>query len=201
MECNKEAIKLMHKYLDRELSQKEEQELRAHLQTCEKCQHHFHDLKRTVTLLESTSTIQAPSNFTAKVMDNLPKEKKRVSYMRWFRAHPVITAAAIFFILMFSSAFSMWDADGQVFVSNKENLIIQDGTVIVPEGVTVDGDLKVKNLDIDIQGKVNGNVTVINGDHLMASAGQVTGEIKQINQVFEWMWYHIKDFAESVFSF
>ncbi|UFT99546.1 anti-sigma factor [Radiobacillus kanasensis] len=201
MECNKEAVKLMHKYLDRELSQKEEQDLRAHLQTCERCQEHFHDLKRTVTLLESTSTLQAPTHFTAKVMDSLPREKKRVSYRRWFRAHPIVTAAAIFFILMFSSAFSMWNENGQVSVSKQENLIIKDGTVIVPEGVTVEGDLVVKNGNLDIKGAVDGNVIVINGEHLMASAGQVTGEIKQVNQIFGWMWYHLKDFTESVFSF
>jgi hypothetical protein len=32
----------------------------------------------------------------------------------------------------------------------------------------------------------------------MASAGKVTGEIKQINEIFDWLWYHIKEKGEDV---
>ncbi|WP_324777811.1 anti-sigma factor [Virgibacillus senegalensis] len=151
-------------------------------------------------MLKSGSEIQAPAGFTAKVMESLPKEKKRVGYMRWFRAHPIITAAAIFFLFMFSGIFSAWNQDGQLSVSKQQNLIIKDDTVIVPEDVVVDGDLVVKNGDLKIEGEVNGDVVIINGDHLMASAGQVSGDLKEVNQVFDWIWYHIKDIAKSVFS-
>ncbi|CQR48470.1 Anti-sigma-W factor RsiW [Paraliobacillus sp. PM-2] len=58
----------------------------------------------------------------------------------------------------------------------------------------------MKNVDLQIDGNVNGNVTLINGEHLMASAGNINGEIEQVNQVFEWMWYHIKKFGKNMIN-
>ncbi|GGM39253.1 anti-sigma-W factor RsiW [Paraliobacillus quinghaiensis] len=200
MSCNKEIIKLMHKYLDEELSITEEKKLRSHLQSCQGCQDHFRELTRTVALLKSSSNMQPSTSFTANVMSNLPKEKKHLSYIRWFKSHSFITAAAIFFLFMLGSIFSIWDEDGQLSVSKDHNVIINDYTVIVPEGVIIDGDLVVKNGDLKIDGAVNGNVTLINGEHLMASAGNISGEIEQVNQVFEWMWYHLKRIGKSVFD-
>ncbi|WP_186578126.1 anti-sigma factor family protein [Aquibacillus kalidii] len=201
MSCDKHIVNLMHNYLDGDLTKQEEQQLRSHLQTCQACQKHFHELKRTLSLLKGNSDIQAPTNFTASVMSNLPKERKRVSYSRWFKAHPALTAAAIFFVLMFGGIFSAWDQDNQLSYPKGKNLVIKDDTVIVPEGVVVDGDLVVKNGDLKIDGSVNGDVVIINGDHLMASAGNISGEIEQVNQVFDWIWYHIKDITKSVFAF
>ncbi|MCT2536102.1 anti-sigma factor [Aquibacillus koreensis] len=201
MSCNHTIVELMHKYLDRDLTKSEEDLLRSHLQSCHACQSHFHELKRTTTLLNSSNDLKPSVDFTAKVMANLPKEKKRVGYMRWFKGHPVLTAAAIFFILMFGSIFSAWDQDNQLSVSKDKNLIIQEDTVIVPEGVTIEGDLVVKNGSLKIDGSVDGDVVIINGEHLMASAGNVSGEIEYVNQVFDWIWYHLKDFAKNVFAF
>jgi cytoskeletal protein CcmA (bactofilin family) len=70
--------------------------------------------------------------------------------------------------------------------------------VVVPQGKVVEGDVVVKNGNLRVEGEVNGNVTVINGtvingEKYLASAGQVTGEIEEINQVFEWIWFTMKD--------
>ncbi|MUV38201.1 Anti-sigma-W factor RsiW [Lentibacillus sp. JNUCC-1] len=213
MSCNNEAKKLMHKYLDGDLSHNEQNELRTHLETCEACQAHFHELKRTITLIQGQKSeqIKAPSGFAAGVMDQLPAEKKRYKYMRWFRMHPVLTAAAIFLVLMFGGMFSEWNKDQELVVSKQENLLIEGDTVIVPEGVTVEGDLVIKNGNLEIKGKIDGDVTLINGslikqneplngDGLMASVGEINGEFKEIDQVFEWMWYHIKNIAVGVTS-
>ncbi|MFC4559610.1 zf-HC2 domain-containing protein [Virgibacillus kekensis] len=209
MNCNGEAIELMHKYLDGDLTKQEEAKLRIHLEECEACQKHFHELKRTITLIQSTEHVPVPENFTANVMANLPAEKKRIKYLRWFKAHPALVSAAIFFIFMFSGVFTAWNQEGELVVSKQENLIIKGDTVIVPEGVTVSGDLLVKNGNLRIDGKVDGNVTLINGElvdsslegsGLMASAGGVNGELKQVDQMFEWIWFHLKDMFQSVFS-
>ncbi|WP_112179344.1 MULTISPECIES: anti-sigma factor [Paraliobacillus] len=200
MGCNKEVVALMHNYLDGDLSNQEETELRYHLQTCQACQKYFQELTRTTTLLKNSNEIQVPTNFTANVMKQLPKEKIRHGYKRWFKNHPLLTAAAIFFIFMFGSVFSVWDEDGQLSVSKDSNLIIKEDTVIVPKNVIIEGDLVVKNGDLKIDGQVNGNVVLINGEQLMASAGNITGEIEQVNQVFEWMWYHIKKVSKGVFN-
>ncbi|MGP4109193.1 zf-HC2 domain-containing protein [Virgibacillus sp. L01] len=209
MNCNKDTIELMHKYLDGDLTKQEETKLRGHLEGCEDCQKHFHELKRTITLVQSTENISAPADFTAKVMEKLPTEKKRVRYKRWFKAHPIVTSAAIFFIFMFSGIFSAWNQQSELVVSKQENLVIQGDTVIVPEGVTVSGDLLVKNGILKIDGTVDGNVTLINselmddsieGSGLMASAGEVNGELKEVDRIFEWIWFHLKDTVESIFS-
>lgn len=200
MNCNTEAVRLMHIYLDGDLTKDQEQRLRYHLEDCPDCQKHFHELKRTMMLIQNDHEIQAQSDFTSKVMANLPREKKRTSYRRWFRAHPLLTSAAIFFLFMMSAIVSAWNTDSQLSVSKQQNLLVQNETVIVPEGVTVEGDLVVKNGDLRIDGAVNGDVILINGNHLTASAGEVTGELQQVNQVFEWIWYHIKEITKSVFS-
>src|SRR5690625_2824952 len=138
MNCNnKEAVELMHRYLDGGLTTAEDNKLRLHLEDCEVCQQHFHELKRTITLIQSAESVTAPEGFTANVMNSLPSEKKRVRYMRWFKAHPIITAAAIFFIFMVGGMLSMWDQNTELVVSKEEDLIIDGDTVIVPPNVVV----------------------------------------------------------------
>lgn len=188
----------MHEYLDDEISSAQEAELRSHLQSCVECQKHFHELKKAIALVQSTSHIQAPSDFTANVMSRLPKEKKRVWVQRWFKAHPLITAASLFIFLMLGSLMSSFNANDDFSVSNHSNIIVENNTVIVPEGETVKGDLVVKNGKLRIEGKVEGNVTVINGERYMASAGEVTGNIQEINEAFSWMWFHIKKTVNNV---
>jgi anti-sigma factor RsiW len=212
LDCHKKALELMHKHLDGDIKREEEHELKVHLEDCSTCQKHLHELKRTITLIQSAERIKAPEGFTRKVMDQLPVEKKRVRYIRWFKMHPILTAAAIFFLFMLTGLFSAWEKDTQLVVSNPENLIIKGDLVIVPEGVTVNGDLVVQNGNLKIDGTVNGNVTLINGklvddrdslnsDGLMASVGEVNGKFKEVDAVFEWVWYHIQNVFKGVFAF
>lgn len=200
LKCPAEVVLYMHEYLDEEISAEHEAELRAHLQSCKDCQAHFHELRKTIALVRSTSHIKAPIDFTANVMAKLPKEKRKVGFQRWFRQHPLFTAASLFLVLMVGSLFSSWEQDHQFSVSKQPNLVVQNDTVIVPKGEVVKGDVIVKNGKLKIEGQVEGNVTVINGEKYMASAGQVTGEIKEVNAVFDWMWYHIKRTAKEVVS-
>lgn len=211
LKCNPEAVQLMHKYLDGDLIKEEETQLQRHLEDCEECQQHFHELKRTITLIQSTERFEAPVDFTANVMKNLPTERKRVKYLRWFKMHPMLTAAAIFFILMFTGVFTTWNQDNQLVVSKQDNLIIEGDTVIVPEGEVVEGDLLVKNGNLIIYGTVDGDVTLVNGKlledspldsgGLMASVGEVNGEFENVDRMFEWVWYKLKSFTKNIFSF
>ena len=210
MDCKKDVIPLMHHFLDGDISREDKTKLRKHLEQCSDCQKHFHELKRTISWIKNAEPVMAPVDFTQQVMQKLPTEKKHVKYMRWFKMHPVITAAAIFFILMLSGAFSAWQQDSKLTVSKQDDLIIQGDTVIVPEGVTVDGDLVVKNGNLKIEGTVDGNVTLINGkliqdqlngEGLMASVGEVNGEFKKVDQVFEWIWFNLQNLFRGVFSF
>ncbi|MGP4040196.1 anti-sigma factor family protein [Gracilibacillus sp. D59] len=201
MKCNKEIVELMHQYLDGDITKNDEQLLRSHLQSCEACQKHFQELKRTVALVTANIELKPSKDFTSNVMAGLPKEKKRTTVKRWMKLHPMITAAAIFFIFMFSGILSAWNQEQQQLSYPKgQNLVVENDTVIVPEDVVIEDDLEVKNANVKVEGEVQGDVILINGDNLSASAGKIAGDIKEVDQVFNWMWYKLKGLVESVFS-
>jgi anti-sigma factor RsiW len=200
MKCSEQIIELMHEFLDEEIELEKEQILRDHLQNCKDCETLFNELKKTIAFVKSTSFLQAPPNFTANVLANLPKEKKKIGIERWLKNHPLLAAASLFFILMLGSLFSTWNQDRDFSVSKQKNLVVKNNTVIVPKGEVVKGDVIVQNGKIKIEGEVKGNVTVINGEKYMASAGHVTGKIEVVNKVFDWIWYYMKKTANDVLN-
>ncbi|MDQ0976682.1 anti-sigma factor RsiW [Neobacillus niacini] len=198
MKCDEKIVELMHEYLDEEIDPENEMILRDHLKSCKDCETLFNEYKRTIAVVKGTSRMQAPPNFTTKVMASLPKEKKKVGMQRWLRNHPLIAAASLFIVLMTGSLISTWNQDREFSVSKQENLVVENGTVIVPEGEVVKGDVIVRNGELRIEGEVQGDVTVINGEQYLASAGNVTGQIEEVNEVFDWIWYHMKRTAFEV---
>src|SRR5690625_2471288 len=104
MTC-KNRVQIMHDYLDGQLSRENERELSAHLETCQNCQKHFHELSRTITLVQSFPKIEAPKDFTTKVMQQLPEERKHMRYHRWLSKHPYLLAAAVLFMFFIGSLF------------------------------------------------------------------------------------------------
>ena len=197
-QCPENIEDYMHDYLDDDISEDHKNVLLLHIAECDECRNTFHELRETVTLLKS-DPITAPSGFTANVMRNLPKEARRVNLKKWLQQNPLLIAASLFIILMGSTIFSYWGGDEQFSFSKDPNLVVEGQTVIVPEGKTVKGDLVVKNGNIKVEGKVNGDVTVINGHNYLAGAGEVTGEIEEVDQLFEWIWFHIKNTMSGVF--
>ncbi|WP_419882676.1 zf-HC2 domain-containing protein [Peribacillus sp. B-H-3] len=200
MSCHNEFLEYMHEYLDEEISDEREGQLREHLQTCSECRLHFHELKKAEALVQGLPSRRAPAHFTDRVMANLPKEKKNAGARRWLKNHPFITAASLFILLMAGSVISIWNQDPHFSVSKKSNIVVERNTVIVPKGKTVNGDIVVQNGDIRIEGKVKGNVTVINGHEYLASAGSVTGEIEMVNKIFDWLWFKMKNAGKAVFQ-
>jgi anti-sigma factor RsiW len=196
--CPEQIIELMHEYLDEEITPDQERLLREHLQSCKECEGIFNELKKTVAFVKSISTMQAPDDFTANVLSRLPKEKRTIWMQRWLKNHPLLAAASLFIILMMGSVFSTWNQDREFSVSKQKNLVVKNNTVIVPKGETVKGDVIVRNGKLKIEGEVQGDVTVINGEKYLASAGHVTGQIDEVNEVFDWIWYHIKKTTQDV---
>jgi anti-sigma factor RsiW len=198
LKCNDEIVDLMHEYLDEEIDPANEMILREHLKGCKECETLFNEFKKTIAVVKGTSRMQAPPDFTAKVMASLPREKKKVGMQRWLRNHPLIAAASLFLVLMMGSVLTTWNQEREFSVSKQENLVVQNDTVIVPEGEVVKGDVIVRNGKLKIEGEVQGDVTVINGEKYLASAGHVTGQIEEVNEVFDWIWYHMKKTAFDV---
>ncbi|MBT2738505.1 anti-sigma factor [Bacillus sp. ISL-7] len=196
--CPEQIIELMHEYLDEEITPDQERILREHLQNCKECEAIFNELNKTIAFVKSVSHMQVPDDFTAKVLSRLPKEKRKIWMQRWLKNHPLLAAASLFLILMMGSVFSTWNQDREFSVSKQKNLIVKNNTVIVPKGETVKGDVIVRNGTLEIEGEVQGDVTVINGEKYLASAGHVTGQIEEVNEVFDWIWYHIKKTVQDV---
>jgi len=196
--CPEQIIEIMHEYLDEEITPERERTLREHLQSCKDCEALFNELKKTIAFVKSVSYMQAPDDFTANVLARLPKEKRKIWIQRWVKNHPMLAAASLFFILMMGSLFSTWNEDREFSVTKQKNLVVQNNTVIVPKGETVKGDVIVRNGKLKIEGEVQGDVTVINGEKYLASAGHVTGQIDEVNEVFDWIWYHIKKTTHDV---
>ncbi|WP_147535939.1 anti-sigma factor family protein [Bacillus marasmi] len=202
MKCSERIIELMHEYLDGEIAPDNDSELQAHLKSCPDCKTYFLDLKKVDAHIKETVSVKAPNHFTANVMASLPpiQTKKTKRFSNWFKYHPFLTAASVFILLMTGSLVSDWQNDKQFSVTKQENLVVQHNKVIVPEGEVVKGDIIVENGDLTIEGQVDGDVTVINGEHYLASAGHVTGEIEEVDKVFEWLWFKIKDSSAKVVS-
>jgi len=205
MACEKK-IQLMHDYLDGQLSLVDEKDLSAHLQECESCQAHFHELSRTITLIQSTQKLNAPINFTEDVMNKLPQEKKHMKYRRWFNNHPYLATAILLLFFFIGSLFSGWDKNNKLVVSKIDNLVIEGNTVIVPEDIIVTGDLFIKNGNLKVNGQIEGNVTLVNGElltdkGLSASLDNISGELKHIDQALKWAWYEMNKFFEELLGF
>ncbi|WP_100406037.1 anti-sigma factor family protein [Bacillus solitudinis] len=202
MNCEHRYFELIHKYLDGDATETEKLDLEMHVANCSSCDEHLRELKKAIAFVQSSSHIEAPANFTGAVMAKLPKRKSASVWKQWTRKHPLAIAAAVFLLLMSVSVTSVWvNGDEQVTVTGSGNVLIdrESGKVVVPEGEIIEGDLVVRNGDLLVEGEVRGNILLVNSEPYYASAGHVTGEVSEVNQALEWVWYHIKNiFTESI---
>ena len=200
--CPDYIVQYMNDYLDGDLEPSKERVLKENLATCQDCQKLYHELTKTIAFVQSASHIEAPEGFVEATLSKLPKQKQRTGAKRWFRQHPLMTAAAIFVVMMSAALFSDFNNDQQFSFTKQPNVVVEGNTVIVPEGEVVTGDITVRNGDLRVDGELHGDVTVVNGQY-MASSGVITGEVEEIDQAFDWLWYSIKDVfkdAASIFS-
>jgi len=198
--CPEHIIDYMHDYLDGDISREHEQELKQHLHSCGDCKQLMQELSETIAFVKSASHITAPPDFEAAVMARLPKPKNRVGMQKWIRRHPFFVAAAVFCLFMSATLLGNFMDDQHFSVTKQPNLVVEGQTVIVPEGEVVKGDIVVKNGDLIVEGEVDGNVTIINGQY-MASSAVVSGKIEEIDEAFEWLWYSIKNSVKTAMTF
>ncbi|MBU9710729.1 zf-HC2 domain-containing protein [Evansella tamaricis] len=214
MACKNEYSILIHKYLDEEMTLLEKKKLENHIIKCKDCEGHMRELRKTVAIVQSASHIEAPINFTESVMNKLPKETNTNRWKTRLRKHPILLTAAVFFLVFVMSISSIWnDSTKEIVVKGDGHFIVDEErrVVIIPEGETISGDIIVRNGNIEIEGEVLGDITIINGEiiksdisngeNYLASAGHVAGEIHEINQVFDWLWYRVKAFFSDVINF
>jgi len=203
MEC-KQAVSLMHDYLDGDLPSEQARELQSHLEACTDCRAAFRRLEETEMMLfaanRKSESVAVSEDMTDRIMSFLPQPKKHSPVWSWVRRHPALTAAAAFILIMLGTSIGFWNADTQLVVrgSDLNRVQVEGNTVIVPEGTIVSGDLTVERGELKIYGDVEGNVTVIDGSAYQASTAHVAGQVKDINQAFDWVWYKLGNIVSEV---
>jgi len=196
--CPEQIVHNMHAYLDGDISRDDAQQLNKHLAECVECRMLMDELSMPVAFIQKAESVQAPSDFVDGVMARLPKEKSQAGVQRWLRRHPLLAAAAMFFVLMSASLFSDFGSDQNFSVTKQPNLVIEGKSVLVPMGEIVKGDIVVKNGNLRVEGEVDGNITVIKGSKYMASTAVVTGTSEEIEELFDWLWYKMKKMVKDV---
>ncbi|WP_215146294.1 hypothetical protein [Exiguobacterium qingdaonense] len=202
----------VQQYLEDGVLPEESDELRQLLEDDELYESYL-QYERIDAELKALPRPKLSADFTARVMAALPethvqtasdsvvplskpvqKERKPQSkQMIWLQRHPGLVAALLFFSLMSSATLGLWSSASETMTYTKvPGVIVSENEVIVPIGVTVERDITVQGGDLRIEGTVKGNATAVNGRAYLASAGQVTGELEQIDQMFEWVWYSLK---------
>ncbi|MCL7749666.1 anti-sigma factor family protein [Halalkalibacter alkaliphilus] len=204
MKCEQKYEELIQKLVDSEATDEEKKQLDQHLTSCAPCRQHLKELKKVIAFVQSASHIEAPPSFTKDVMARLPERKQTSKWKQWTRKHPLLVSAAVFFLLMLASVSSLWNTGNEQVVvtgSGKVQIDQESGKVIVPEGEVIEGDLIIRNGLLQVDGEVQGNVLLVNSESYYASVGHVSGEIQELNQALDWVWYHVKNFFKEVVSF
>jgi len=201
MEC-KLAVSMMHDYLDDDLPDQQQRELKEHLISCPDCRMKFKELEQTDMLMFSLmhQNPVASEELAQRIMDALPKPKKERRFITWIKIHPAITAASLFLVVMLMSTVTFWSPDGQLVVkgSDLDQVVIKGDTVIVPSGKTITGDLTIENGKAQVYGDVNGNLTIIDGSLYQASTAHISGQVKSIDQAVSWLWYKVTSMFSEV---
>ncbi|MDF2922758.1 MAG: anti-sigma factor [Paenibacillaceae bacterium] len=195
MQCS-EALPLMHEYLDGDLGEAESIALKKHLIACPSCSMLFRQIEQTEACVRLLPKTAVPAGLTARIMSQIPQQKKRSGWFNWVKTHPALSVASVFLLVMVSSFLSLWneDKDLVVKVANLDQVVIQGDTVIVPQGHTVQGDLTVKRGKVQIDGNVQGDITVIDGSYNLASTAYIAGHVTIVDETLEWVWYKMNEF-------
>jgi len=198
MDC-REAYPLMHEYLDGTLDDNGKRTLGRHLSGCPSCRDRLESLERTEAYLCMVALepgAHLSDGFTERVMAALPEPGRMARFKRWMRRHPAASVAAVFALLMMGSFLSLWEGSEYMVLkgTDLDEVVIEGNTVIVPEGATVHGDLLVENGSIKVDGKVEGNLIVVDGNLQLASTASIAGQVTRIDQTIEGIWFRIKQF-------
>jgi anti-sigma factor RsiW len=189
----------LHRYLEEEMSAAERKEFEAHLAACDACLTHLNELETALQVLKGAEWVKAPGDFTEQVMAKLqhaapPGRNWRVPLMKYSGI-----AAAVLLVFGLGAAWATPD-EFSLQADHTDGLIVADGKVIVPEGSEYNGDILIQNGDIEVRGKVNGNVTALNGKvHLARAAGaDISGEVAEVDEALEKLRYYVKDLIEEL---
>jgi anti-sigma factor RsiW len=199
LDC-KEALPLIHEYMDGSLGRSEAASLNSHLTACPTCKMRLKQLERVEALILSWPRVETPQGLTERIMNALPRVKQRSRWKLWVKKHPAISVAAVFVLVMTGSFMSMWNENSELMVKGKDlqSVVIEGNTVYVPAGKTVAGNIMVENGKLQVDGDIEGNIVVIQGSVNLASTAHISGQITQIDEAFSWLWFKMNGLAAKI---
>nr|WP_236587713.1 zf-HC2 domain-containing protein [Tumebacillus amylolyticus] len=181
----------IHQYLDEELSGPQREEFEAHIATCAECQGELKAMGGAIQLLTKAEWVKAPAGFTENLMAQLntmhpPKRNWRVPIMKY-------TGVAAAVLLVFGLGVSLTaPSKFALQADNTQGLVVADNKVIVPAGTEYNGDITIENGDVEVRGKVNGNVTALNGKVYRTAGADISGETEEVDQAMEKIVFYAK---------
>ncbi|SEQ34809.1 hypothetical protein [Piscibacillus halophilus] len=211
MACNQIFEEELHRLLNSELTHDEENCLKHHLMECKECQTHYQELKKVDHQLLEIEDVQIPNDLKQNILNQLPKDSKTKKFSKSVKEHPLISAAVVFFIMLFASTLSSFHSNQQMSLSKHEDVITEGDRVIIPKSAIIEGDFIVRNAEVVLEGKVKGNLTLVNSQivdshnhHDMQVASwshHVDGKVVEIDQYFAWMYHKVEHEFKNFLSF
>ncbi|HEX7057031.1 MAG TPA: polymer-forming cytoskeletal protein, partial [Bacilli bacterium] len=182
--------------LDGDIKSDQAGALREHLRNCRSCSDRLRQLEHAEALVRHMPTIEAPLELSERIMRAIPRNRAGRTLFGWVKKHPAAVAAAAFAVIMLVSYMSLWDKGTELVVKggDLDQVEIRDDTVIVPAGHTVHGNLFVENGKIQVDGDVDGNLVVVDGQMYKASTANIAGDVTNINRALDWIWYRVNRF-------
>lgn len=176
------------------------QKLQAHLADCSSCHTLMDEWIKTEAMIKTMPSSEPSAALAEHVMKHIPSSMPyRRRWVERARRRPALTAAVIFLLIMMVSVFAMNQPHDELVVkgANLDQIEIQGNRVVVPEGKIVQGNLIVENGIVEVQGQVDGNVTIIDGKFQLASTASISGKVTNINQWIDRFWYTIYEWFSS----
>ncbi len=182
-----DAKEMMHHHLDGDLSEERMAQLQVHLSACVDCRERFEQLHKTLACIQYFPEMEGSSDFCQRVMQHLPKVKPLKRLVSWLKRYPGRSLASVCGVCVIGALVMSWDVEKKLVVKipDEDQIVINGGNVHVPEQAVIHGDMYVANGVIQLDGDVEGDLIVMNGDYSMTPNASVSGEVHQISYSYE----------------
>jgi anti-sigma factor RsiW len=186
-----DAIKHMHEHLDGDLPDEQYLDLKLHMELCGKCRDRFAQLQKLQAVIqyepEPKMINNEPADICQRIMNSLPKVNFLKRLQLWVRLH----TRAVLFSLGGLLVFAVWllslDFEERLMlkIPNQDSVVINGDHVEVPQQTIIHGDVFVGNGTIDIAGRIEGDIILMNSQMTTSQSARIEGEIHRIDYAYE----------------
>ncbi|MCM8825258.1 MAG: anti-sigma factor, partial [Candidatus Omnitrophica bacterium] len=99
MNC-KEIQKILSDYLDRAVSESQNEEIDLHLESCKTCQSEFEQLQKTISMVGDLPSVSAPDGLVGSVMEKIQEKQAIRGKLRFWLAG-IACAEIVAFVLIY----------------------------------------------------------------------------------------------------